>query len=155
MLLSVFALSSCANTGSGVKATVQLKIVAGDDVVYNGPVEMDYEGASLLDVVNEASASGKFDFKATEDEKDVLKCGKYEVKSEDKTEYYWKCSYNGRVITDTKAAEISVSDGDTAQFTYYVGTLNENGQYEEKLYTEKSSETTANTDVTEIVESEK
>ncbi len=128
-----------------VTVTTQLKITAGDEAVYDGSVAVDYDKPSVLDIIEEAGTKNGFEVKFNDEKTKVIKIGKYEEKTVDGKEYYFKFTVNGQSLAaNQNASDIALNDGDKVSYAYYVGALDENNRYVETPYqpeTEKVTDT--------------
>ncbi len=148
---TMLILSSC--NSKSVKVTTQLKITAGDDTVYNGSVAVEYENPSVLDIIEEAGTKNGFEVKFNDEKTKVTKIGNYEEKTVDGKEYYFKFTVNGKSLAaNQNASDISLNDGDTVAYAYYVGQLDANNRYVETPYKPETKDTETAKETTKVTE---
>lgn len=123
MLMVVSVIPSCA---SGKSVTVKLKVVAGDDEIFNRDVTVtvdDEKGASVIQVVNVACNSMGLEATLTSDEKGVESFKgiiyDYKPKTVDKVTYSWMYTINGEFPKSGKAADNYVTEGNVIEYNIF------------------------------------
>ena len=123
MIMIVSVLPACT---SGEDVTVKLKVVAGDDEIFNRDVTVhvnDENGASVIQVVNEACNDMGLEATLTSDEKGVesFKGIVYDYKpvTVDKTTYSWMYTIDGEMPKSGKAADNYVTAGQVIEYNIF------------------------------------
>jgi len=124
-MLLLGTLASCA--GESTAITVQLAIYATnaegeEDVIYDGPVEVDVESPTVLSAVLEAAAQNGFDVTLKSNDMSVASFKEYGDKTDENgIAYYWDYTKNGAIPdaeTGGKAGTDAIVDGDVIVYEY-------------------------------------
>ena len=134
VVMTMALIPSCVSEQEETKTSVTLKIVAGDDTLYDNIVVVTGESPKILDVLNTAIAVDEVDITYAENGYSIQKIGYYYETSILGTDYFWDYYVNGKTPQKGNAENIVVANGDVIE--YYFNTMVQVGEekYEYKPY---------------------
>jgi len=131
ILVPVF--SSCAS--EQIKTNVTLKFVAGDQVLFNSPVEVAGEAPTVMLAVMEATAANtNLLVEISEDGRSVNSANGFAAKQVENYKYYWEFTVNGELPDSGTADTVAVSEGTEIVFSFNYVKMLENGKFEYGSY---------------------